>query len=128
MAVDSLAVLKVAFRSWRKQKKYQAEPLPVELLKRAQRSIEAHGITAVVQATHFTRGQLFRIKRRGSKTSKTSMDIVPSYSRLEVAAPSAAGRPLAEAETPSGMKLRIFQITPETIGLLTSLCVSGGVR
>lgn len=127
MVVDSLSELKIAFRTWRKQRKYSAEPVPVVLLKRAQRSIEVHGITAVVQATHFTRGQLFRIKRGAGKTSK-AMDIVPSYSRLEVPAPSAAGRPLAEAETPSGMKLRIFQITPETLSLLTGLCVSGGAR
>jgi hypothetical protein len=47
---------------------------------------------------------------------------------LEVAAPLATSRPLAEVEMPTGVKLRIFIETAETLGLLSSLCGIEGAR
>jgi hypothetical protein len=53
----------------------------------------------------------------------------PLYSRVEVAA-TTANRPcpFAELELPSGVKLRLYAQTQEMLGLLSSMCVSGGER
>lgn len=55
---------------------------------------------------------------------------VPSYSRMALALPAATGgeQPLAEVETPAGLKVRIFTHTPEAVGLVSSLLVMGGAR
>lgn len=50
---------------------------------------------------------------------------VPSYSRLEIPARETTARPIAEVETPTGMKLRVFAITPETVALLSTLSGPG---
>lgn len=69
--------------------------------------------------------------RRAKKTAlaatrtKKCTAAVPSYSRIEVPAPETAARPLAEVETPMGVKLRVFTITPETVTLLTTLSGPG---
>ena len=127
MATESLNELKAAFRVWRRQKRYSREAIPPELLSRARQAVAIHGMSAVVNATNFTRNGL-SVKESGGagKISRTFPTNAPSYSRLEVAAPTADARPVAEAETPAGMKLRIFQITPETLALLASLCAGGG--
>ena len=127
MTVDSLNELKTAFRSWRSQKRYPRERVPTELLTRAQRAVAIHGLSAVVEATQFDSDRLSNKKSISVKTPKV-INRVPSYSRVEVTGPSATARPLVEAEMPSGMKLRIFQITAETHGLLTSLCGSAGAK
>jgi hypothetical protein len=127
MSVDSLNELKIAFRSWRSQKRYQREPIPEELLVRARRAVAIHGISAVVKATEFTRSRLANKISVDAMASRHAVT-APSYSRLEVARPTSTAHPLAEAETPLGMKLRIFQFTPETLGLLTGFCGSVGAR
>ena len=54
---------------------------------------------------------------------------LPTYSRLELAAPAAAtARPFAEVEMPTGLKVRLFTETGETLGLLSSLLGAGGPR
>jgi hypothetical protein len=61
------------------------------------------------------------------KTSKVYADrSVPSFSRIEVARPAAV-QPLAELETVSGLKLKVFTLTRETADLLVRLSCSGGV-
>lgn len=126
MTVDSLNELKTAFRNWRSRKKYPRECVPTELFNRAQRAVAIHGLSAVVNATQFRSERFSGKKDVSGKTSKATK--VPSYSRVEVATPSVAARPLAEAEMPSGMKIRIFQISSETIGLFTGLCGIVGAR
>jgi hypothetical protein len=37
-------------------------------------------------------------------------------------------RPIAEVETRSGMTLRVFEPTPEMMGLLTAACGIGGLQ
>jgi hypothetical protein len=54
--------------------------------------------------------------------------VVPSFSRVEVMAPAATARPFAEIEMPTGLKLRVFAPTHEALGLLSSLCSTGGAR
>jgi hypothetical protein len=53
---------------------------------------------------------------------------MPSFSRVELAAPAASTRPFAEVETGAGLKLRLFVQTEETLRLLSSLCGVGGGR
>jgi len=54
---------------------------------------------------------------------------VPPFSRLELSAPSAPrSRPIAEAQTESGVTLRVFEQTPEVMALLSAVCGVGGVR
>jgi hypothetical protein len=52
----------------------------------------------------------------------------PSYTRVELAAPASAVRPFAEVELPSGVKLRLFSGSSETMGLLSTVCGAGGGR
>jgi hypothetical protein len=53
---------------------------------------------------------------------------VPTYSRLELAAPAAAARPFAEVELPTGLKVRLFTETGDALGLLSSLLGARGAR
>ena len=58
MVTESLNELKAAFRVWRSQKRYSREAIPPELLSRARQAVAIHGISAVVNATNFTRNGL----------------------------------------------------------------------
>jgi hypothetical protein len=136
MRVDSLDELKSAFAKWRRSKKHAREPMPEQLLARARRATNEHGVTAVVRVTRVERARLFRSRPARSKaqgaTRKKAQGVrrsVPTFSRLELSAPSAPGpRALAEVETGSGVTLRVFEPTPEMMGVLTAMCGCGGVR
>ena len=52
MKADSLEELKTAFDLWRRKKRYARVPVFDELLKRARRAIEVHGLQEVVVADH----------------------------------------------------------------------------
>jgi len=135
MKVDSLDELKSAFEAWRRRKRHVRESMPQELLARAHRATKQHGVRAVVRVTRVERARLFRSRPvrvkapegRGAKP-KGVPGSVPTFSRLEVSAPSAPKpRPVAEVET-SGVTLRVFEPTPEMMGLLSAVCGFGGVR
>ena len=136
MKVDSLDELKSAFAGWRKRKKHPREAMPEELLTRAQRATEKHGVTAVVRVTRVERSRLFRggpqRKNPQAATKKKAEGTpwsVPSFSRFELGTSSAPSlRPIAEVETGTGVKLRVFDETPEMMGLLSAVCGFGGVR
>ena len=97
--------------------------MPDELWERACRAIGPHGLEGVVRATRLERSRL--LGRVESK--KTRRATTPSFSRLELTAPSTTP-PIAEVETATGVKLRVFAQTPETLTLLSSLCGMGGAR
>jgi hypothetical protein len=136
MQVDSLDELKSAFEAWRSKKKHAREPMPEQLLARARQATKAHGVTAVVRATRVDGSRLFRVKPTRTKQQPAMRTepqqlpkSVPVYSRLEMSAPSAPNcRPIAEVETGSGVTLRVFEPTPEMMGLLSAMCGIGGVR
>jgi hypothetical protein len=135
MKVDSLDELKSAFEAWRRRKRHVRESMPQELLARARRATKKHGVKAVVRVTRVERVRLFRSRPAGMKARearstkpKGVSGSVPAFSRLEVRAPSAPEpRPVAEIET-SGVTLRVFEQTPEMMGLLSAVCGFGGVR
>ena len=126
MVVDSLDDLHAAFRGWRSKKKYPREAAPEELVERARRAAAAHGMDAVVRVTKFGSSRL--LGDEVGKGPKKTVARLPTFSRVEVALPTMVNRPLAEAETPTGMKLRLFQVTPETISLLAAVCGIGGAK
>jgi hypothetical protein len=133
MKVDSLDELRSAFAEWRRSKRYAREATPEQLLARARRATEKHGVTAVVGVTRVERARLFRSRRASRKApdekTKGEPRSVATFSRLELSAPSAPSlRPIAEVETGSGLKLRMFEQTPELMGLLSAVCGVGGVR
>ena len=136
MKVDSLDELKAAFAAWRRSKKHAREPMPEDLRIRARRATKKHGVTAVVRVTRVERARLFRTTPARTKpngaTSAKPKDVagsVPTFSRLELGAPSAPSlRPIAEVETGSGATLRVFEQTPEMLGLLSAVCGFGGGR
>ena len=137
MQVDSLNALKSAFAEWRSKKKHAREPVPEQLLARARHATKVHGVPAVVGVTRVERARLFRAKpARTSEQAPMSRTepqgeprSVPAYSRLELSALAASGpRPIAEIETGSGVTLRVFEQTPEMLGLLSAMCGVGGVR
>jgi hypothetical protein len=136
MKVDSLVELESAFAQWRKKKKHAREPIPEELRSRAQRATKHHGVRAVVGVTRVERARLFRTTSAHMKeqraTSPRPSEVsgsVPTFSRLELSARSTPSpRPIAEVETGSGVTLRVFEQTPEIMGLLSAVCGAGGVR
>jgi hypothetical protein len=132
MKVDSLDELGSAFAEWRRSKKQVREAMPEELLVRARRATKMHGVKAVVRVVQVERSRLFRTQPVREKvqgeTNPAAMS-VPSFSRLELAAPLAtSSRPIAEVETGTGVKLRVFEETPGMMGLLSAVCGLGGVR
>jgi hypothetical protein len=135
MKVDSLDKLKSAFEEWRGRKQHVREPMPQELLARARLATKKHGVRAVVRVTRVERARLIRtgrarVKAPGARSTKPKgvAGSVPTFSRLEVSAPLVPKlRPVAEVET-SGVTLRVFEQTPEMMGLLSAVCGFGGVR
>jgi hypothetical protein len=128
MGGESLAELKAAFEGWRRRKRHVREAVPVELLQRARAAAGRHGPAAVARATKMARGRLAAGGDRGERRRVPGAS-VPTYSRLELAAPAAATtRPFAEVELPTGLKVRLFTETGEALGLLSSLLGAGDAR
>ena len=128
MAIDSLNELKSAFDSWRRTRRNIREHIPATLVIRARQAAREHGASAVVEATKVARRHLSANAGVDGKHRKISARSVPSFSRIDLTAPVAMSRPLAEVETPSGMKLRVFGVSPEALSLLSTLCGAGGTR
>jgi len=133
MKVDSLQELESAFAEWRRGKKHAREPMPEELLSRAQRATKKHGVKAVVGVTRVERSRLFR-SSAGRATAalapraKEDRGAAPTFSRLTLSAPSAPSpRPIAEVEG-SSVTLRVFEQTPEMLRLLSAACGLGAIR
>jgi hypothetical protein len=124
MTNESMDELKAAFDDWRRKKRYAREAAPADLLDRARRAAKAYGIGPVARVVKMERGRLKT--PQPSKPARLVRKVpAPTFSRLELAAPRSI-QPAAEAETPAGVKLRVFAITPETVGLLSSFCRGGG--
>jgi hypothetical protein len=139
MKIDSLEDLASAFAQWRRRNKHAREPTPEELLARARRAAKKHGLTAVVRVTRVERARLFRNAPAGragreetskkARRAKVASSDVPTFPRLELGAPLETGvRPLVEVETGTGVRLRVFEETPEMLRLLSAACGLGGVR
>jgi len=136
MKVDSLDELRSAFAEWRSEKKHVREAMPEELLARARRATRQHGLTAVVGVTRVERARLFRVRPARTKAQAATSakpkgvpGLGPTFSRLELSAPAAPSpHPIAEVETGAGVRLRVFEPTPEMLGLLSAVCGFGGVR
>lgn len=127
MSVESLEQLKAAFSKWRSQKRHRRDQTPEELVRRARAAAKVHGVGRVARETridgrHLIDGSEYP-KVRG-KAARSS----PSYSRVDLTAPSAMSRAVAELELPSGVKLRLYSQTPEVLKLVSSLCVLRGAR
>ena len=144
MVVDSLDKLKTAFGGWRLKKRYLREPVPEKLMERARRAAAVHGVGPVAKAINFARlgesvgtvakrvvpparkskrpGAAYSRRQAGTRVASATS---PCYSMLTLPPPEAVLRPLVEVETPAGVKLRVFAITPETVSLLSSLSGTG---
>lgn len=130
MKVDTLSDLKVTFAGWRRGKRHVREAVPDELLERARRAAEVHGVKEVVRAIRVERSRLFR-RRRDERpptalTMPAAQPAIPAFSRLELTPPTSGGALIAELETPTGLKLRLFAESAAMVGLLSSLCGMGG--
>jgi len=130
MKVDSLSELKVAFAGWRRGKRHVREAVPDELLERARRAAEVHGVKEVVRAIRVERSRLFRGRRDERRAPALTMSAgqpaIPTFSRLELTPRGSGAAPIAELETPAGLKLRVFAESNAIVGLLSSLCGMGG--
>lgn len=128
MADSSLQELAFAFHRWRRAKKHSSEAIPDHLIEEANRVAARHGKAAVLKVTGVTGLASKRIQAQGRK-DKRSGGLKPTYSRVELMAPVATRpSPLAELEAPSGFKLRVFAMTPETTDLLASFSRTGDER
>lgn len=125
MRVDSLDELKRAFEEWRAKKKHLREAVPKALVERARRTAEVHGPQPVARAAKLDGRRLTRASRTAKHVGGRLESKPPGYSKVEVGA-SVVGRPLAEVETPSGVKVRVYVATTEMLALLTTACVGGG--
>jgi hypothetical protein len=132
MKVDSLNDLKAGFAGWRRGKRHVREAVPDELLERARRVAEVHGVKEVVQAIRVDRLRLFgrgrdeRPAPAPALTMPPARPAIPAFSRLELTPPASGGAPIAELETPAGLKLRVFAESNAMVGLLARLCGMGG--
>ena len=132
MKVDSLNELTVAFTEWRRGKRHVRETVPDRLLERARRGAEVHGVKEVVRAIGVERSRLFRNRPTGKSatalTVRAAKPVSPAFSRLELPSLPRGGAPIAELETPTGLKLRVFGESAAMVGLLANLCGMGGER
>lgn len=125
--IDSLTDLESAFATWRQSKQHPTEAIPDALIERAQKAVTVHGKRAVLGVTRLEWSRLQN--RNVGKAKKQASAAKPTFSRLELAAPaSSEGRPLAEIETPDGIKLRVFAETPEILHLLSTVMSVGSPR
>ena len=125
MKAESLDELRAAFKEWRKAKRHIREQVPAELWSRVLQATHVYGINDVARATKLERS---RIRKKWKEKSNQEEAQVPVFTRLDIEAPPPTTTcPIAEVETATGLKLRIFVQTQETIGLLSSLCGTGGV-
>ena len=125
MNEKSLDRLKAAFDDWRSKKRHLREAVPGALLARARRAAQHHGPAAVARVTKVDRARL-RTARGSRRPGPPVVAQLPAFSRLELTAPATAMQPFAEVETATGAKLRFFAQTDELLGLLSSLCGTGG--
>lgn len=135
MKIDSLEELQAAFVQWRKTKRNVREPTPEKLVARARRCANRHGVAAVIRATQIQRSRLIPNKKANTDVrtetgprANATAESFPAFSLLELTAPSAGPKPIAELETAAGVKLRLFEQTPEMLGLVSTLFGGGGRR
>lgn len=130
MADESLAGLRDAFAAWRSRKRHAREAVPGDLMERARAVARRHGAAAVCRATGVRRDRLVVSQAERGEGDGASLVPVPGYSRAEIARPASppSGRPFAEVEAPSGLKVRLFTETGGALGLLSALLGAGGVR
>ena len=125
MKTETLEELTAAFEGWRSKKRQLREAVPSELRERAHRAIDTYGLRAVARAT-----KLDQTRLKAERVGRAASVPVPSYSRMEVGARAepVARWPLAEVETPTGLRVRIFAQTAEAVGLVRSLLAMGGAQ
>ena len=121
MIKESMSELHSAFAEWRLSKKHKKERIPVELLARARRLVEEHGASHVGYRLGIAPARLAAVETQ-LKAVEKSVSPLPNFTRMEITPPRTSLIPLAEAETPMGIKLRVFAMTSETINLLSSFC------
>lgn len=125
MSEVSLEELGTAFANWRQNKRNTREPVPKALWAQTLVAAKKHGAHAVSQVTKIQRS---RIVERAEKSKAQGEGTVPAFTRVTISSPSVPESPVAEVETSSGLKLRIFEQTEEMVKLLLTLCSSGGTR
>ena len=126
-----LSELKIEFRKWRRQKHCRSERIPDDLLAKAIVAAEEYGRGRVGRALRI---ETQRLCRGGEVTVRAAPNLavsqtpsvpMPTFTKIQVAIPRGL-QPLLEAETPAGMKLRVFTFTPDTVAVLSSFCHVGG--
>jgi hypothetical protein len=128
MENGSLDKLKAAFGKWRSKKRHRGETVPKDLLQRACIAARHHGSRAVARATKLDQRHLKTGRRMNRGGTGRPAVRVPAFSRIELAGPAATTRPFAEVETPTGVKVRLFEQTDAILGLLTSVFGPGGAQ
>lgn len=118
----SLDELAAAFGRWRRKKRHIRERVPDELWEQALGATHIHGTKAVARATRI---EQYRLVERDKKAN-TKRATMPTFTRLSITAPSATTYPIAEVETTTGLRLRVFVQTQEMLSLLSSLCGNRG--
>jgi hypothetical protein len=102
--------------------------MPDELVTRARRTAQLHGVSVVARAVKVDRRLLEGAPRACRVVPTALAPQAPAYSRVELVAPSSLARAVAELEMPNGVKLRLHLQTQEVLSLLSSVCTSGGGR
>jgi hypothetical protein len=140
MTEKSLFKIRTAVDQWRKAKRYKTEPVPEDILRRARAAVVKHGLAKVVKETGIAyevirrkaamratrvRKKSHQIRRTSGREGRSGVDSssVPSFSRVEISSPQAvrAVNPVMEVETATGLKVRVFSLTPETAEFISAL-------
>ena len=114
-------------------KEAHQEKIPERLLEKARQAIPAHGVMRVANTIGVEHSRLMQKAPQASLAALTPpsrealQPQMPSYSRIELQRPAQAITPIAEVENSMGVKLRVFELTAETVNLLAALVGYGRV-
>ena len=120
-SIQTLEELKKAVDDWRKHKIYRSQSVHPELLAEARKLLKQYGLKAVMKCTGFHK-EVLQSRSAGRSKVQVSINKMPSYTRFEMIPPVV---PLAEAELPGGVKLRLFSLGSESVAFLRSLSIQG---
>ena len=122
MQDESLKRLRRVFGRWRKSKRHARERVPTVLVDDIRQAARVHGLTEVARITGSVARKIVRrpAGKEHLRLPAPRSAAMPTFSRIRLE-PTVGQRPILEAESPSGLKVRIFSREPEALDLLRNL-------
>ena len=113
----NLVQLASAFKNWRRHKVRRSDPIPKDLLAKARKIAYVQGVNRVAVALTLDPK---RLRERDAVTKVGPVAKPVAYSRVELG-PLKADQAFVEVESLSGVKIRIFSVNADTLGMVMAL-------